>query len=299
MSVLESHRVETPHGPLHLGAQRVAKPLGQVLYLHGATFPTALSVFFRFDGRSWADALNEAGFSLWGLDLPGFGASRSALPPGDRPGSRAEELVPHLLAAIEKVRQSDPGVPLALISHSWGTIVAGKAIQKAQAAVRALVLFGPIVQRQMPLPPNKLPRDRLLSVWEQYRRFIEDVPRGQGAVLLDRHMQRWSEAYLATDPEAVGREPPAVRVPTGPLVDIADTWRGTAPYDASALTLPCLVVRGEWDSLCTDADAQRLLGALRNGRDHKIARGTHLMHLEESRTALHEVTNRFLLEHLA
>jgi pimeloyl-ACP methyl ester carboxylesterase len=46
-----------------------------VLYVHGATFPSALSIAHRFDGRSWRDALCEAGFDVWGLDLYGFGHS--------------------------------------------------------------------------------------------------------------------------------------------------------------------------------------------------------------------------------
>src|ERR1700761_3382055 len=46
-----------------------------VLYVHGATFPSALSIAHRFDGKSWRDALNEAGFDVWGLDFYGFGSS--------------------------------------------------------------------------------------------------------------------------------------------------------------------------------------------------------------------------------
>src|SRR5215470_20229946 len=51
------------------GAPRV------VLYVHGATFPSALSVAHRFDGRSWRDELADAGFHVWGFDFLGFGAS--------------------------------------------------------------------------------------------------------------------------------------------------------------------------------------------------------------------------------
>ncbi|HEY2136863.1 MAG TPA: hypothetical protein VGH49_13305, partial [Xanthobacteraceae bacterium] len=46
-----------------------------VLYVHGGTFPSALSIAHRFDGYSWRDALCEAGFDTWGLDFYGFGAS--------------------------------------------------------------------------------------------------------------------------------------------------------------------------------------------------------------------------------
>lgn len=41
-----------------------SKALGTVLYLHGATFPSALSIAYRFDGRSWRDALAETGFDV-------------------------------------------------------------------------------------------------------------------------------------------------------------------------------------------------------------------------------------------
>ena len=46
-----------------------------MLYIHGATFPSALSIAHRFDGTSWRDVLNEAGFDVWGLDFYGFGHS--------------------------------------------------------------------------------------------------------------------------------------------------------------------------------------------------------------------------------
>src|ERR1700685_1750587 len=46
-----------------------------VIYVHGGTFPSALSIAHRFNGRSWRDELCDAGFHVWGLDFQGFGAS--------------------------------------------------------------------------------------------------------------------------------------------------------------------------------------------------------------------------------
>ena len=46
-----------------------------VLYVHGGTFPSALSIAHRFDGRSWRDELCAHGFDVWGLDFLGFGLS--------------------------------------------------------------------------------------------------------------------------------------------------------------------------------------------------------------------------------
>ena len=139
----------------------------------------------------------------------------------------------------------------------------------------------------------------MLTVWEQYRRFVADVPRGEPNVLLDRHIDAWAVAYLATDPASSTRVPPAVQVPAGPMADSAALESGAALYDATRVRVPILLVRGEWDSVCDDRDAARLLRDITAApaRDQVLAKGTHLMHLETGRTELQRVVNEFLIEH--
>jgi pimeloyl-ACP methyl ester carboxylesterase len=74
------HRIAGPIDGLTLFLRLLprARPPGApriVLYVHGGTFPSALSIAHRFDGRSWRDELTDAGFDVWGLDFHGFGAS--------------------------------------------------------------------------------------------------------------------------------------------------------------------------------------------------------------------------------
>jgi len=67
--------------------------------------------------------------------------------------------------------------------------------------------------------------------------------------------------------------------------------------DPSHVRAPIAIIRGEWDRMCTDADARWLFDALSNcpvKRDVKIGRATHLMHLEENRYALYRETQIFL-----
>jgi hypothetical protein len=67
--------------------------------------------------------------------------------------------------------------------------------------------------------------------------------------------------------------------------------------DPGLIRAPVAVIRGEWDSLCTDADAEWLFDALSAAsikRDIKIGRATHLMLLEEGRFALYRETLTFL-----
>ncbi len=75
----EKHfRVPGPHPELSLFLRTLAPepatpPLGRtVLYVHGGTFPSALAIAHRFDGRSWRDELCAADFHVWGLDFHGF-----------------------------------------------------------------------------------------------------------------------------------------------------------------------------------------------------------------------------------
>src|SRR5690242_15645710 len=70
---------------------RQADRVRPILYIHGATFPSALSIAHRFDGKSWRDALNEAGFDVWGLDFYGFGHS-DRYREMDRPPGESEPL---------------------------------------------------------------------------------------------------------------------------------------------------------------------------------------------------------------
>jgi len=67
-------------------ADTKSRPRRAVLYVHGATFPSALSIAYRFDGRSWRDALGDAGFDVWGLDFYGFGHS-DRYPEMDQPAT--------------------------------------------------------------------------------------------------------------------------------------------------------------------------------------------------------------------
>ena len=83
----ERFRLPSPHRGLSLFLRSLAPNRGveplrhPVLYVHGGTFPSALSIAHRFDGRSWRDALCDEGFHVWGLDFHGFGAVAKPRPP--------------------------------------------------------------------------------------------------------------------------------------------------------------------------------------------------------------------------
>ena len=274
-----------------------------VLYVHGGTFPSALSIAHRFDGHSWRDELCAAGFHTWGLDFHGFGNLSDPYPEMSEtaanhgPLGRAESASRQLERAARFICEHH-GVPrISLIAHSWGTIVTGRFAGRSPELVDRLVFFGPIAQRARKSEAQRLPAWRLISLRDQWDRFVADVPAGAPAVLSKRHFDDWGERYLDVDPESRSRSPAAVKTPSGAFQDIFDAWAGELPYDPALVRAPIAIMRGEWDSYCTDDDARWLYNALKASpmrRDIKISRATHLMHLEVSRYALYREAETFL-----
>jgi pimeloyl-ACP methyl ester carboxylesterase len=278
-------------------------PAGRlVLYVHGGTFPSALSIAHRFDGVSWRDRLVAAGFHAWGLDFHGFGFSdpypEMTEPAGRHaPLGRTEAASRQLETAVRFIAERNGGTPVSLLAHSWGSLVAGRLAGRAPELIDRLVLFGAIARRPSTAEPTRLPAWRLISLDDQWKRFVEDVPNDEAPVLQRRHFDEWGERYLDTDPASRTRSPAAVKTPSGAFQDIFDAWAGEFAYEPSLVRAPVAIIRGEWDGLCTDADAKWLFdgfSAARLRRDVKIGRATHLMHLETHRFALYREAETFL-----
>jgi pimeloyl-ACP methyl ester carboxylesterase len=271
-----------------------------VLYVHGATFPSALSVGFDFGGGSWLDDFNARGFDAWAFDFAGFGESgrySAMAEPADRhpPLCRAPEASDQVAAVLAVMRRETGQRHASLVAHSWGSMPAARAAIAEPGGVDRLVLFAPIARRSTGAAPAGLPAWNDVTTEAQHARFVADVPKGHPPVLVA--FDRWAPAYLASDPEATGRTPPAVRIPNGPRADNAEAWSGRLAWNPAELTRPLAIVRGAWDSLCTDADAGMLLAAAASApqrRDCKLEAGTHLMHLETGRRALYEAVGRAL-----
>jgi pimeloyl-ACP methyl ester carboxylesterase len=274
-----------------------------VLYVHGATFPSASSIMFKFDGVSWADELNLSGFSAWGLDFAGFGGSEgypemeAPTPQPGEPLGRAPAVAAQIERAVRFIAAQSGAQKVSIIAHSWGTMAAGLFASQHPELVERIVFFGPIVRRTAQPRSVKLGPWRFLTIEEQHTRFVEDVPSGHPPVLLDRHFEQWAPVYLASDKTSPTRNPPSVRTPNGPVADILAAWSGNLAYEPAKIKAPILIVRGEWDSLCNDQDVAWLLSGLTSSsqkRDVKIPKGTHLMHLEESRGQLYRAADDFL-----
>lgn len=272
-----------------------------VLYVHGATFPSALSVGFPFENRSWADDLASRGLDVWAFDFVGFGASGRypAHGAGPAPG-RAPQAVSQIGAVIDAVLRTTGAGSVSLLAHSWGTIPAGLFAARHPKRVDRLAFFAPIVDRSDPAGPFPTDPFRDVTLAWQAERFRSEIPVGKGPAFVPDHWDSWAAAYLETDPDSLQRVPPAVRVPAGPFADIQAAHAGTLAYDPAALRSPLLIVRGEWDTLCTEADASHLRAQATGAPSCDVvtlSAGTHVMHLETGRHRLYDPVGRFLVSH--
>ena len=114
------------------------KPRGIVLLVHGLGEHAG-----RYDPL--ARALNEWGFAVRGYDQYGHGEStgiRGALPYPNR-------LLDDLADLVESARVRHPGLPLILLGHSLGGLVAASFVARTLLAVDALVLSSPALAARL------------------------------------------------------------------------------------------------------------------------------------------------------
>ncbi len=142
----------TPRLALHYQCPSINTARGNVLYVHGATFPARMAVGFRFDGWSWADDLAATGFAVWGLDFAGYGDSErypemAGAPDAAQPLGRVEAASQQIERVVRVILERQDVSRISLVAHSWGTLAAGHFAARFPELVERLVLFGPVSRR--------------------------------------------------------------------------------------------------------------------------------------------------------
>lgn len=289
---------------LRLAVHRQRSDGACVLYVHGATFPTSMSVAWRIDGVSWLDQMQQAGLDAWSFDFVGYGDSDRpacfAHPALQSPAfGRCKSAAGQVIAVLAHIRKQRPNAPIHVVAHSWGCLPAQQAAIDRPDLITRLVLFGPPVVRDGSISNQAAPAWALISAADQRPRHRSGLPQEAATPVDESEIERWCAAYLRTDRTAAERTPPSVKIPFGPMHDIAQLFAGRQIVASERITQPTLIVRGEWDHITTDTDARRLFDALSRApdrRDVKIAKANHWMHLQPARTALWAETLGFLCE---
>ncbi|MEI7036298.1 alpha/beta hydrolase [Fulvimonas yonginensis] len=304
--------VQTVHLPLpqtpdqHLAVHCVApaRPTDRsVLFVHGASFPTLLASGFAFaPGDSWLADVARRGYLACGLDFLGFGdASRPPAMAGEAAGeplTRASQAAAQIALAVDWLRTVRGMKTVHLVAHSWGTIPAAAYAATRPPALASLTLFGPIV------PKAGVTDEPVRSAWwnitaqQRYRqlRYADVLP--HGTVLLEPAVDaRWAGRFAASAPHVAGDPPGQLRIPSGPLADLADAEAGRYPYAAKEVRVPLFVVYGDYDTVVDDTGAAAFLARFTGSPLRwklRIDPGTHVMHLERARHSLYASVAAFI-----
>ncbi|MGD8827970.1 MAG: alpha/beta hydrolase [Gammaproteobacteria bacterium] len=275
-----------------------------VLFLHGATFPSALATGFEFSpGDSWADCMADRQCRVAELDFPGFGDAED--PPGlsadaaaQEPIGRAGQAAEFVISTLDWLRSERGVTRVHLVAHSWGTVAAGVVAADRPGSLVSLTLFGPIVPAGAAAGADRHAGWYGLSAEERYQQLRYLPILGPNADLLEGAVHsRWRSAFAGSRPGGSADLHMPLRIPGGPAADIAAVRAGRLPYDPAAVRAPLFVVYGNHDNLVDDrqaaAFAERFPASPLKWR-LRIDPGTHVMHLERQRQSLYLSTLAFI-----
>jgi pimeloyl-ACP methyl ester carboxylesterase len=286
------------------------RPERTVVYVHGATYPASTSFDLRLDGFSWMDYIAAHGYDVYLLDSRGYG--RSTRPPemaespdAHGPIVRGDTAIRDIGTVVDFVLRRRNIPRLNLIGWSWGTTLTATYTTQSTGKIARLVLYAPGWIRKtpalVPVGPGPLGAYRLTTRAQALTRWLTGVPDDKKATLIpDGWFDTWADAAWADDPVGARQDPPAIRAPNGVLADNAEFWSSNKPYyDPAKITVPTLLVHGEWDRDLPPYMAQTLFPLLVNSPGKRyvmLAEGTHTILMEKNRLELFRTVQAFLDE---
>jgi pimeloyl-ACP methyl ester carboxylesterase len=292
-------RHKRPDGLTKFSSDRIA------IMVHGATYP-ATAFDLQFAGTSWMDYMAERGFDVYAFDLPGYGRSTrpaSMDQPADQnpPFMRTADAVKALDAVVDFVRSRNGVESVNLIGWSWGTAITATYSAEKPAKVARLVLYAPVWIRttaSLVQVEGKLGAYRTVSRDAALQRWLTGVPEDKkGELIPTGWFEQWADATFATDPKGGGK---TLRAPNGVVQDGQELWSaGKTTFEPAKITVPVLLVLGEWDRDTPPYMAQTLFPLLTNAKWKRLAmlsEGTHTIVMEKNRILLLRTVQQFLEE---
>jgi pimeloyl-ACP methyl ester carboxylesterase len=277
-----AHEVQHEGLRLHVWEKFTGQPQGKPLLVlaHGSATGGRESFDLQVPGApsySLMDMLARQGYDVCALDVRGFG--RSTRPEGFL---TTEQAAQDLNAVVDYLCALRGVARVHLLAWSWGTQYGGQFVM---AHPQKVARYASYAQMHAASPDLATRRPRL-AVFQRspYIRITE---------------QGWKLRFHSLTPEAVN-DPAAIEAfaraavaaeeksPTGPQIDVLTRL---PLVDPSRITVPTLMVHGEYDDV---ADTQGLLpffAALPNPDKQYVVvpEGGHMLHLQRGHRRLQRV----------
>jgi pimeloyl-ACP methyl ester carboxylesterase len=296
-------RNKHPEGVTKFGPEKV------VLFVHGATYCSESVFDLPLNNLSWMDYIAQRGWDVYIMDLRGYG--RSTRPPEmskpaaeNPPIVNTDVAVKDVAAVVDHILARRGIERLNLLGHSWGTTIMGGYTAQNNSKVERLVLYGPIWLVKNPPATGgagTLGAYRAVNKEEARKRMVRGVPdEKQQKIFPDAWFDAWWEEAVKPDPVGSAQNPPVVRAPNGIIEDFQKYWMSGKPYyDPANITVPTLLILGDWDADTPPYMAQEVFPNLKNApvkRMVMIGEGTHWVYIEMNRQQLFREVQLFLEE---
>ncbi len=255
------------------------------------------------------DNLARQGYDVWALDFRGFGASgRSSVfdqpMMANPPQERAPEAVKDVDAAMQYICGQRNVAKANVLGWSWGAVVASTYAGQHPEKLERLVVYGgmhafllpsmtnpmtdPNTGQMKPLPAYQFATPSMsINHWNmQAMGMVPHTPEAETEL---------SRIFLASDATSGTRSPASIRRAMGPMVDLYEIWSGRPTFDASLITAPTLIIRGDHDTFSDDPGFMPALSNVPYKRYVAIPEATHwaLYETGAAPTLMHEIS-RFL-----
>jgi len=263
---LTRHTVMLAGHPFAVWEKSPEHPAEAILLVHGRTWSAVPDFDLQVEGEdlSFMDALVEAGYATYAVDLRGYGAT-----PRDASGwltpLQAAEDVAGVLRWI--AARGNWRAPPHLFGWSMGSSISLLAAQAEPALLSSLTLYGFWKDLDAVIPPDApdiTPERRVNTAEAAASDFITPGSISQAAV------DAYVAAALAADP---------IRTDIRHLDDYN-------ALDPSTLRMPTLVIVGEFDPIAPQSYQAKLFTRIATG--HKqwvvVPGGDHAAHLERARS---------------
>ena len=228
---------------------------GTILFVHGSSMASTPTFDLHVPGRPDSSVMNyfaERGFATWCVDMEGYGRSDKHRDINCDISNGADDLA----AASAYIEKTTGAGPLLVYGISSGALRAALFAQRHPERVKRLALDAMVwtgegsptlEQRKKRLPEFRAKNRRPMDKEFVYSIFNRDHP----GTAEDKVIEAFADAILALDDS----------VPTGTYVDMC---ANLPLVDPEKLTMPTIVMRGQWDGIASVEDLLAFFAKLPN-----------------------------------
>jgi pimeloyl-ACP methyl ester carboxylesterase len=232
---------------------------GTVLFVHGSSMASQPTFDLQVDGRSDSSVMDwfaRRGFDCWCVDMEGYGRSTKDRDNNAPIAQGADDC----LAAATYIQRLRGQRSLLVYGISSGALRAALFAQRhpqlvARLALDAMVWTGEgsptLAERKKKLPEFKAKNRRPID-----KAFIHSIfDRDHPGTAEEKVIDAFAEAVTALDSS----------VPTGTYVDMCSKL---PVVDPEKITVPTLIMRGQWDGIASLEDLLAFFARLPNPDKH-------------------------------